>query len=46
MTWKEFKEYVEARGMKDNDVVLYLDTYPGPDTKIIVDERGRKSVVS
>lgn len=25
MTWKEFKNYVEARGVNDNTVIAYID---------------------
>lgn len=25
MTWKEFKEFVESRGVTDDDVVRYMD---------------------
>ena len=33
--------------MKDDDKLLYLDTYPDDEhMKIITDERGRRSVVS
>jgi len=30
MTWKEFKEQVEAQGVKDEDEIFYIDTgnYP------------------
>lgn len=28
MTWKEFKEAVETQGVKDDDEISYLDTYP------------------
>lgn len=28
MTWKEFKEAVEAQGVTDDDKVEYIDTYP------------------
>ena len=26
MTWKQFKQYVEDHGVKDNDVIDYIDT--------------------
>ena len=34
MTWKQFKEFVESRGVKDDDEIFYIDTYPEPGNKI------------
>ena len=28
MNWKEFKQWVEKQGVKDDDTIFYIDTYP------------------
>ena len=47
MTWAEFKKAVEALGVKDEDIVSYIDCYPGLGTlRLRRDQRddGRKYV--
>mgnify|MGYP001580893157 FL=1 len=31
MTWKEFKEVTERRGVKDDDEIFYIDAYLNDD---------------
>ena len=39
MKWKEFKEFVESKGINDNTEILYIDTNPhfdGTDLEVIL----------
>lgn len=40
MTWAEFKKVVEAAGVKDGDVVDYIDTDKGGPLEIARDDSG------
>ena len=35
MTWKEFKEFVEKEGIKDEDEILNIDTGTYPEDLIV-----------
>jgi hypothetical protein len=41
MTWKQFKDHVERLGVKDDDEIAYINTYPDKDTQIKDTENGK-----
>jgi hypothetical protein len=46
MTWKEFKDEVTRKGVRDEDIVAYIDCQPDDTRQLIVslyitDDKGR-----
>ena len=47
MTWKEFKEEVEKKGVKDDDKVLYIDFNNSWGSKLVIKTtHGRVTIYS
>jgi len=47
MTWKEFKEAVEAAGVKDSDPIFFIDTGNFPESvSVSIDEENRNVQVT